>query len=152
MITDIRYHRIWVNLRNFKRKQGVNEAGNRLSGFSLSQGHNHPRRWLYHLSSQEPVLPVMSPGACRSACQTCTFDLLLTFGWSTLDLISLYFTSIKHFTTSTYKAPFWPPDPEVVRSNRTGYIWINLLLWTTYTSSNISSLTSKTENDTILIL
>jgi hypothetical protein len=53
-----------------------------------------------------PVLPVMSLSACQSACQRCTSELLLTFGWSSLDLITLLLTTINVFSTNTYKPPF----------------------------------------------
>ncbi len=64
-----------------------------------------------------PVLPVMSPSACQSACQTCTPELLLTFGWSSLDLISLLFAVINPYITSTYKSHIRTENPCVGGSN-----------------------------------
>lgn len=53
-----------------------------------------------------PVSPAMSPLSAKSACQRCASGLRLTFGWSSVDLISLLLTSINALTTNTYKPPF----------------------------------------------
>ena len=69
-----------------------------------------------------PVLPAMSPSACQSACQTCSFDLRLVFGWSSLDLISSFCTIINLLLTSTYKPLVRTVDPKVARSSRVGIL------------------------------
>ena len=76
-----------------------------------------------NMSTQNgPVLPVMSPSACQSACQTCSFGLLLSFGWSSLDLISSFFTIINHLLTSTYKPLVRTVDPKVEGSSPSGLV------------------------------
>ena len=61
--------------------------------------------WTDSASDQPQVRAKCVPSACQSACQTCTFDLRLTFCCSSVDVISLYLTVVNGFLHNDLQTP-----------------------------------------------